>query len=48
MPTTTILWFALTLVLFAAFMAWVIHEIRSVGHRHISKSDVFSAEADEE
>ena len=48
MLTITIFWFALTFILFAAFAAWVLHEIRSVGHRHISTENAFVAEADEE
>ena len=48
MSTTTILWFAVTIILFAAFTTWVVHEIRSIGHRHISSENAFVAEADEE
>ena len=47
MPTTTIIWFAVTAILFAGFTGWVIHEIRSVGHRHLSAENAFAAEADE-
>lgn len=48
MPIATIVWFAITFVLLAAFTGWVVHEIRSVGHRHLSPEDAFVAEADEE
>ena len=48
MPTATIIWFAVTAILFAGFTGWVVHEIRSVDHRHLSSEDAFVAEADEE
>ncbi len=48
MPTTMIIWFIATLVLFAGFTGWVIHEIRSVDHRHLSAEDAFVSEADED
>lgn len=48
MPTTTIIWFITTFVLFSLFTGWVIHEILSVDHRHLSAEDAFVAEADEE
>lgn len=48
MPTATIIWFVVTTILFAGFTSWVAHEIRSVGHRHLSSKDAFVAEPDEE
>lgn len=48
MPTETLIWFVVTTILFLGFMGWVIHEIRSVDHRHLSSEDAFVAEADEE
>ena len=48
MPVETMIWFIATFVLFAGFTGWVVHEIRSVDHRHLSSTDAFVAEADEE
>lgn len=48
MPIETIIWFIVTVVLFLAFTGWVLHEIRSVDHRHLSSENAFVAEADEE
>jgi hypothetical protein len=48
MPVETTVWFIVTICLFLGFMGWVVHEIRSVGHRHLSSEDAFVAEADEE
>lgn len=46
MATSTIAWFIVTFVLFVAFVGWVWHEIRAVGHRQISKKDPFEAAHD--
>lgn len=48
MPVETMIWFTLTFILFSGFVGWVVHELRSVDHRHLSRDNAFIAEADEE